>query len=340
METKKIYSSEHGVLDERYVLIKPLDEQEIIFKVKDMQDNKEYALKLFSDMDSYKYEKEINEEIAKANSSSFIRYITSSVGCLIKDQKKEQLPYIILELSLKGDIYSYISCNGANLGLDERNCKILFHKIISVVKDLHKLDIFHRDLKLENFLFVGDNFTVKLCDFGVSTKVPRYPNGKLYFLIGERGTDIYKAPEVYKEYPYSGEKLDVFNLGIILFLLRVAGRGFMSTECNKKNRCIDDLYSLIRKKKYDDYWEEIYSHYGDIELSEEFKKIYVKMVAFDPKERPTLEEIYDFEWMKEIKEIKDSNPIELRKYEDDLIKELQRREEIMNNQKKNNFRTS
>jgi hypothetical protein len=64
------------------------------------------------------------------------------------------------------------------------------------------------------------------------------------------------------------------------------------------------------------------------------------MVAFDPKERPTLEEIYDFEWMKEIKEIKDSNPIELRKYEDDLIKELQRREEIMNNQKKNNFRTS
>jgi serine/threonine protein kinase len=249
METKKIYSSEHGVLDERYVLIKPLDEQEIIFKVKDMQDNKEYALKLFSDMDSYKYEKEINEEIAKANSSSFIRYITSSVGCLIKDQKKEQLPYIILELSLKGDIYSYISCNGANLGLDERNCKILFHKIISVVKDLHKLDIFHRDLKLENFLFVGDNFTVKLCDFGVSTKVPRYPNGKLYFLIGERGTDIYKAPEVYKEYPYSGEKLDVFNLGIILFLLRVAGRGFMSTECNKKNRCIDDLYSLIRKKK-------------------------------------------------------------------------------------------
>ena len=78
---------------------------------------------------------------------------------------------IILELSLKGDIYSYIFCNGANLGLNERNCKILFHKIISVVKDLHKLDIFHRDLKLENFLFVEDNFTVKLCDFGVSTKL-------------------------------------------------------------------------------------------------------------------------------------------------------------------------
>jgi hypothetical protein len=64
------------------------------------------------------------------------------------------------------------------------------------------------------------------------------------------------------------------------------------------------------------------------------------MVAFDPKERPTLEEIYNFEWMKEIKEIKDSNPIELQKYEDDLIKELQRREEIIKNSKKNNFSPS
>ena len=334
METKEIYSSNYRILDERYVLIEPLDPEGIIYKVKDMQDNKEYALKIFEKFDNYPNEIAINQEIAKANSSSFIKYITSSVGCLITDQKKEYFPYIIFELSLKGDVYSYISCKKNYLRLDERKCKILFHKIISDVKDLHQLDIIHRDLKLENLLFVGDNYAVKLCDFGVSTKVPRNPNGKLYYLRGKRGTDVYMAPEVHKKAPYSGEKLDVFNLGTILFILGVAGRGFLTTECdNKYNKCKDELYSLIREKKYEDYWKEIYSCYGDIGLSKEFKDLYVKLVAFNPKERPTLEGIYDFEWMKEIKEIKDSNPKELKNYEDDLIKELKRREEIMNNLK-------
>ena len=284
------------------------------------------------DLRTYKNEKTINEKIAKANSSSVIKYITSSVGYLIREQKKERFPYIIFELSLKGNLFSYISCNGTYLGLDDRNSKILLHKIISVIKDLHKLDIFHLDLKLENLLFVGDNFTVKLCDFGISTKVPRNPNGELYNLKGKCGTPIYMAPEVHKKAPYNAEKVDTFNLGIILFTLRLARRCFQSTKCDKENKCKDGLYNFIKEKNHLDYWKKI-DPYDDLKLSKEFKELYFKMVAFDPKERPTLEEIYNFEWMKEIKEIKDSNPKELQKYEDDLIKELKRREEIMNNQK-------
>ena len=338
METKKICSSQFGILDDRYEIIDTIDDEKdekkaIIYRVKDIQDNKEYALKLFKNSKAYMNEKTINEKIDNAKSSSFIKYITSSVGYLIRDQEKERFPYIIFELSLKGNLLSYISCNGTNLGLDERNCKILFHQIISVVKDLHKLDIFHLDLKLENLLFVGDNFTVKLCDFGISTKVPRNPNGELYKIRGRCGTPEYMAPEVHKKDPYNAEKVDVFNLGIILFTLRLGGKCFQSTKCDKNNKCKDGLYNFIKEKNYIDYWKKIHSLYGDIELSEQFKKLYTRMVAFDPEERPTLEEIYDFEWMKEIKEIKDSNPKELKNYEDDLIEELKRREQIMKKQK-------
>ena len=51
------------------------------------------------------------------------------------------------------------------------------------------------------------------------------------------------------------------------------------------------------------------------------------MVAYNPKERPTIEEMYNDEWMKEINDL---NEKEFEKYEKDLIKELRAREDIIN----------
>ena len=54
------------------------------------------------------------------------------------------------------------------------------------------------------------------------------------------------------------------------------------------------------------------------------------MVAYNPNERPTIEEIYNDEWMKEIRDLDEK---EFEKYENELIKELKSREKIMNKQK-------
>jgi len=80
---------------------------------------------------------------------------------------------------------------------------------------------------------------------------------------------------------------------------------------NKKN-----YYINISKKNDKVYWEKI----GNIEgLSEEFKTLYLKMVAYNPKERPTIEEIYNDEWMKEIRDLDDT---EFQKCEEELNKML------------------
>ena len=50
------------------------------------------------------------------------------------------------------------------------------------------------------------------------------------------------------------------------------------------------------------------------------------MVAFNPKERPTIEEILNHDWMKEISKL---NEEEFKKYEEILIKELKKRERIL-----------
>ena len=62
-------------------------------------------------------------------------------------------------------------------------------------------------------------------------------------------------------------------------------------------------------------------------MSKEFKNLFIRMVAYNPKERPTIEEIYNDEWMKEINDL---NEKEFEKYEKDLIKELRAREDIIN----------
>ena len=60
---------------------------------------------------------------------------------------------------------------------------------------MHNLNIWHRDVKLENVLFCNGSFEnpqIKICDFGFSKK----------FEEGERsiefiGTPLYAAPEIY-----------------------------------------------------------------------------------------------------------------------------------------------
>ena len=51
----------------------------------------------------------------------------------------------------------------------------------------------------------------------------------------------------------------------------------------------------------DKYWKKIEKIYKITKLSPEFKKLFIKMVSYNPSKRPCCDEIIDSEWMKEIK---------------------------------------
>ena len=112
--------------------------------------------------------------------------------------------------------------------------------------------------------------------------------------------------------------------------MRVGFFGFSCAMNIKSPKILLDVaYSYIKNKQYNYYWEIIDKCYNVEGLTKEFKELYQKMVAYNPKERPTLEEIYNDEWMKEIRDL---NEKELEECEKDLIKELKKREEIIKNQ--------
>ena len=63
-----------------------------------------------------------------------------------------------------------------------------------------------------------------------------------------------------------------------------------------------NLYNYIKRKEIEDYWEIIEILYKIKILSPEFKELFIKMISYDPSERPSFEEIMNSEWMREIKE--------------------------------------
>ena len=60
-----------------------------------------------------------------------------------------------------------------------------------------------------------------------------------------------------------------------------------------------------------------------IEFSPEFQDLFKKMVNYKPSQRPTIEEILSHDWMKEVTNL---NEEDYRKYEENLISELKKRE--------------
>lgn len=90
----------------------------------------------------------------------------------------------------------------------------VFREMLVSIAHLHDKGLVHRDVKLNNFLFGGDDGnSVKLCDFGLTTSLVE---GKL--LTGVCGTAPYKAPEMLQECGYS-QSVDVWSLGVAAYLL-------------------------------------------------------------------------------------------------------------------------
>jgi MAP/microtubule affinity-regulating kinase len=96
----------------------------------------------------------------------------------------------------------------------EITARRIFKQVAEGVAYLHQQNIVHRDIKLDNILVEESTRMVKLIDFGFSVVVAGGQRLKVFC-----GTPSYMSPEIVRKNEYDGKPVDVWALGVLLFVL-------------------------------------------------------------------------------------------------------------------------
>ena len=241
-----------------------------VWKVSHKNTGKIYCIKLMSK------QKIIQEKICdQINREVEIMYKTNHphIIKLINHFEDDQNVYLIMELGAKGQLFSLLK--KFSHGIDQMRAAQYMREIISAVKYLHSMNppIIHRDIKPENILLDNDG-RCKLADFGWSNYfIPSKPRRTFC------GTPQYLAPEMVEKKGH-GPEVDIWALGVLCFELLTGKLPF-----NGNNN--QEIYKNIKTLNID--WQ------GD-DFNPLAKNLITKILRYDPKERPSLDEILTQPW--------------------------------------------
>ena len=311
MQTPSSKSKYIGILDDRYLIEKFLDYggTSNIYKVFDRVAGQIKIAKILNSSPCPEFQNEMEIFKILSDSPFVIKCFTFGEGPL-STQNNEIKKYIILECA-KGSLLHYVT--QTDISFSKETLQFISYLFIKGIQDIHKRGISHRDIKLENVLLVGDDYSLKFCDFGLSKSFFDENNKKIKFeykcLIG---SDFHYPPEILEKCNYDGEKADIFSAGISLFSLMA--KRFLFKKATQKNK----IYKLICNNKIQEFWNAV--DYKGL-LSSQFRDLFIKMVAYDPTQRPSIEEILNDPFFGELR-----NPNEdiLNYYKAKMVSEFQK----------------
>ena len=182
--------------------------------------------------------------------------------------------YILIELCYNQTLHELLK---RRRKLTELETQYYVFYIIKALQYLHNLKIIHRDLKLAN-IFLTENMQVKLGDFGLATQLE---------FDGERkrtlcGTPNYIAPEILEGKTGHSFEVDIWSIGIILYILLIGKPPFETNNAK-------ETYKRIRLKSY--------SFPQGEKISEPAKELIESILVLEPHKRPSLQEILDSDFM-------------------------------------------
>ena len=167
----------------------------------------------------------------------------------------------IIPYKKHGDLFTYVTSN--KLKYYEKYA--LFYKLVTIIKDLHTINVSHRDIKLENILIdLSPNIELYLIDFDFANHTSDYT--RFY-----GGTEQYAAPELFSKTKQINnyKPVDIWALGVVLYILifnimpwRIANINmcnyyydFIADPCNFYNNLntinMPSTHKLIYKKIFE-----------------------------------------------------------------------------------------
>ncbi|XP_049289623.1 PAS domain-containing serine/threonine-protein kinase isoform X1 [Anopheles funestus] len=180
--------------------------------------------------------------------------------------ENEKFFQLVMEVHGSGmDLFEFIDRRPA---LTEKLGCYIFRQIANAVDYLHSLNILHRDIKDENII-IDQHFHVKLIDFGSATFMQE---GKLFSTF--YGTTEYCSPEVLAGNKYAGPELEMWSLGVTLYVLMFFENPFLDIEETLKSELIIPQ-----------------------EISPELEYVLLALLDKNPKTRITMKQLIATEWL-------------------------------------------
>lgn len=179
--------------------------------------------------------------------------------------------YLVTEFAKNGEIFDYLASHGR---LSESEARRKFWQILSAVEYCHGRKIVHRDLKAENLL-LDNNMNIKIADFGFGNF---YKSGEP--LTTWCGSPPYAAPEVFEGQQYEGPQLDIWSMGVVLYVLVCGALPFDGPTL-----------PILRQRVLEGRFRIPYF------MSEECEHLIRRMLVLDPSKRLTIAQIKEHKWM-------------------------------------------
>ncbi|KAK7047155.1 Chk1 protein kinase [Paramarasmius palmivorus] len=170
--------------------------------------------------------------------------------------------YLLMELAAGGDLFDKIA---PDVGVSDEVAHLYFNQLVCGMQFIHDEGVCHRDLKPENLLLDAAG-TLKICDFGLSA--------------------VYKLKQtgqVNRKKEYSGEPIDVWGMGVILFTLLAGNTPWDEASTASPEYC-DYLSGTI-------FQQDPWNRFGSDALS-----LLQGLLAVDPRERFTISDAGQHRW--------------------------------------------
>uniref|UniRef100_H3B4Y8 non-specific serine/threonine protein kinase n=1 Tax=Latimeria chalumnae TaxID=7897 RepID=H3B4Y8_LATCH len=191
---------------------------------------------------------------------------------LYQVMETERMIYLVTEYASGGEIFDHLVAHGR---MAEKVARKKFKQIVAAVHFCHCRNIVHRDLKAENLL-LDANLNIKIADFGFSNL---FTPGQL--LKTWCGSPPYAAPELFEGKEYDGPKVDIWSLGVVLYVLVCGALPFDgSTLQNLRARVLSGKFRI------------------PFFMSTECEQLIRHMLVLDPSRRLSMEQICKHKWMK------------------------------------------
>ncbi|KAL5738382.1 hypothetical protein ACOSP7_031143 [Xanthoceras sorbifolium] len=207
--------------------------------------------------------------------------------------------YVVFEL-MESDLHQVIK---ANDDLTREHHQFFLYQMLRALKYMHTANVYHRDLKPKNIL-ANANCKLKVCDFGLA-RVAFSDTPTTVFWTDYVATRWYRAPELcgsfFSKYTPA---IDIWSIGCIFAEVLTGKPLFPGKSVVHQLDLITDLLGTppsetivgVRNEKARKYLMEMRKK-PPVPFSQKFPnvdplalRLLQRLIAFDPKDRPTAEE--------------------------------------------------